>query len=126
MEVTFDSKGDFTNIQEWLDKVSKNSPSAALVEIAREGKQSLTVNTPRDTGATASGWEAQITSKKGEHEIAWVNNAHPGESVNVAVIIDQGHGTGTGGFVPAQPYIESAMDKVFADASNKIEKELIK
>lgn len=126
MEVTFDSKGDFNNIQEWLDKVSKSSPSAALVKIAREGKESLHANTPRDTGQTANGWEAVITSKKGDHEIAWVNNAHPEANVNVAVIIDQGHGTGTGGYVPPRPYIQRSMDGVFGDAAKIIEEELIK
>lgn len=126
MEVRFDSKGDFNEIQRWLDKVSKHSPDAALTKIAIEGKQSLAAGTPKDTGETAAGWEAKITVKPGESEIAWINTAHPETSVNVAVIIEQGHGTGTGGFVPAKPYIEKSMDKVFATAGDKIGEELIK
>lgn len=126
MEVRFDSKGDFNEIQQWLDKVSKQSPEAALTKIAIEGKKSLAAGTPRDTGETAQGWEARVTVKPGESEVAWVNTAHPEANVNIAVIIEQGHGTGTGGFVPAKPYIRRSMDKVFATAGDKIEKELTK
>jgi hypothetical protein len=125
MEVVFDSKGDFDNIQEWLDKVASRSPNAVLNKIAIEGEESLAAGTPRDTGATAQGWQAKITSKQGMHEIAWYNRAHPETSVNVAVIIDQGHGTGTGGFVPPKPYIVESMNRVFDTAGDKIEKELI-
>jgi hypothetical protein len=126
MEVLFDSKGDFNNIQDWLNKVSSRSPNAALNKIAIEGEQSLSANTPKDTGVTASGWQAKITSERGNHEIAWINTAHPEASVNVAVIIDQGHGTGTGGFVLPRPYIKRSMDKIFSTAGDKIEEELIK
>jgi hypothetical protein len=126
MEIVFDSKGDFNNIEQWLNNVARRSPNAALNKIAIEGEQSLADNTPKDTGATASGWQAKITTEKGMSEIAWINTAHPQSNVNVAVIIDQGHGTGTGGFVLPQPYIKKSMDKVFATAGEKIEEELIK
>lgn len=126
MEVLFDSKGDFNNIQQWLDNVARRSPNEALNQIAIEGERSLEANTPKDTGVTAGGWQAKITTDGKGSEIAWSNKAHPEASVNIAVIIDQGHGTGTGGYVPPRPYIKKAMDSVFAHAGTKIEQELIK
>lgn len=126
MEVIFESKGDFNDIESWLNNVSKRSPNAALNKIAKEGEQSLAANTPKDTGVTAAGWKSEITTAKGVSEIAWINTAHPETSVNVAVIIDQGHGTGTGGYVQPRPYIQRAMDSVFENAGDEIEKELIK
>jgi hypothetical protein len=126
MEVTFDSKGDFNNIERWLKEASTSSPDAALQQIATDGMRSLASHTPRDTGATANGWSSVITTKGGSSEIAWVNNAHPEAGVNIAVLIEQGHGTGTGGYVPPKPYIKKAMDSVFATAGAKIEEELIK
>ena len=126
MNVTFESKGDFENLKAWLDGVSKNTPDAALRQIAKDGERSLASNTPRDTGKTASGWGSSIESKKGTSEISWTNNAHPGLNVNLAKLIDQGHGTGTGGYVPPKPYIQKSMDSVFNTAGDKIAKELIK
>jgi hypothetical protein len=126
MEILFDSKGDFGEISKWLDNVSKRSPSAALNQIAREGERSLSNNTPRDTGATASGWKGEVTAKGTTSEVAWVNTAHPDAGVNVAVIIEQGHGTGTGGYVPPRPYIQKAMDSVWSNAGDKIAEEMVK
>jgi hypothetical protein len=127
MEIVFDSKGGFTNMEKWLEEVSRRSPNPVLNKIAIEGEESLAANTPIDTGGTASGWKAKITTNnQGISEVAWFNDAHPEANVNVAVIIDQGHGTGTGGFVLPQPYIKRSMDKVFSTAGNKIEEELFK
>lgn len=126
MNVTFESKGDFNEISKWLDTVAKNNPSVALNKIASEGKANLASNTPRDTGETAAGWNTEITTKGSISEIAWVNTAHPETNVNVAVIIDQGHGTGTGGYVPPRPYIQKSMDDVFNTAGDTIVEELTK
>lgn len=124
MEVYFDNKGNFDVTRDWLEKVAKNTPTASLSQIASDGESALAYGTPKDTGETAAGWNATIEAKPGGSEVSWINTAHPGESVNIAVILDQGHGTGTGGYVPARPYIKSSMDSVWATAGDKIAKEL--
>lgn len=126
MNITFESKGDFNEVRKWLDTAINSKPTMALSEIASEGKANLASNTPRDTGETAAGWQAEITTKGSVSEIAWTNNAHPETNVNVAVIIDQGHGTGTGGYVQPRPYIKKSMDSIFATAGDKVVKELVK
>ncbi len=83
------------------------------------------MNTPRDTGATASGWDYNVETKNGVSEVSWVNNAHPHTSANVAVLIDKGHGTRNGGYVTPQPFISRSMDDVFKDVGDRISKELI-
>jgi hypothetical protein len=126
MKVVFDSKGDFNDIEAWLNEVARRSPNAALNKIAIEGENSLADNTPRDTGETASGWKAKITTQKGGAEIAWYNTAHPDTSINLAVVLDQGYATGTGGYVAPRPYIKRSMDGVFDSAGRTIEEEMIK
>lgn len=126
MKVTFESKGDFDKTRAWLSRVANRTPIQPLRQIAREGEQALASNTPRDTGATASGWTSEITSSGSVSEVSWMNQAHPGASVNVAKIIDQGHGTGTGGYVPPRPYIKKSMESVWKSAGDRIAKELTK
>ena len=126
MKISFDSKGDFDGVKSWLKRVSSNNASNVLNSIAREGTRSLASNTPKETGKTASGWSERITKKGGVTEIAWVNVAHPQAGVNVAKLIELGHGTGTGGYVPARPYIKDAMKPVWASIDNRVVKELIK
>lgn len=125
MKVTFDSKGDFGDVKKWLKKVVTNSPDSTLKKIGEDGKQALSKATPRDTGETASGWDYVITKKDNVYEIDWRNTAHPGTRVNVARLIETGHGTRNGGYVPPRPYIKEAMQKsVWKNAGDKIEKEM--
>lgn len=125
MNITFESKGNFDELEKWLNKVSTSDPTPALKQIANDGTRSLSSRTPRDTGGTAAGWEGNIVRGK-LPEVVWTNTAHSGASVNIAKIIDQGHGTGTGGYVPANPYIVKAMDSIWKNAGDRIFKELIK
>jgi hypothetical protein len=126
MKISFDAKGDFENARAWLKRITQSNPSVVANEIASEGTRSLASHTPRDTGETAAGWESKVTTKGNVTEIDWINNAHPEASVNVAKLIELGHGTGTGGYVPPHPYIKQAMDPVFNKAGDAIAKELIK
>lgn len=125
LRVAYDVTGDFDRTTKWLQDVTNGAPKA-LSQIADQGLQSLQKNTPKDTGATANGWEAIITRDGTGHNIAWVNTAHPNLNVNVALIIELGHGIGTGGYVQPRPYIKQAMDGVFKTAGQTIAKELIK
>lgn len=126
MKISFDSKGDFNVIRSWLDKVTKRNPSKTLGRIASQGTTNLKNNTPRDTGETASSWVTEITTKGNISEIAWKNTAHPDAEVNVAKLIELGHGTGNGGYVPPKPYIKKSMDPVFKDVGDRVVKELIR
>lgn len=126
MKISFNSKGDFNVIRSWLDNVSKRNPSTTLDRIAGEGVKSLKSNTPRETGETASSWLSEVITKGDISEIAWKNTAHPESQVNVAKLIELGHGTGTGGYVPPKPYIKKSMAPVWKEVDNKIVKELIK
>lgn len=126
MKISFDSKGDFNVIRDWLKRVTTRNPSVAINQVASEGTRSLATNTPRDTGETASGWKADVTTKGHVTEIAWKNTAHPELEVNLAKLIELGHGTRTGGYVAPKPYVKKAMDPVFKTAGDKVVKELIK
>lgn len=126
MRVKFDTIGGFDNIEKWLKESSSKKPTRSLTEIASEGVSRLSTNTPKDTGVTANSWVAEVETKGDVHSISWKNTAHPQTSHNVAVLIETGHGTRNGGYVPPKPYIKQSMDPVWDKAGNKIVEELIK
>lgn len=126
MKISFESKGDFNAVEDWLKRVSNNNPSNTLSSIATEGTIRLSANTPRATGETASSWTGEIINSGDVTEVAWRNTAHPEAGVNIAKLIELGHGTGTGGYVPPQPYIKEAMKPVWDSIDNRVIKELIK
>lgn len=126
MRITYSSKGDFEKATDWLNGVSTKDTTSILKVIASEGTKSLRDATPKVTGETASGWVDTITLNREGGEIVWTNVAHPGLSVNLAKLIDLGHGTGTGGYVPPRPYIKNAMRPIWDTIDQKILKELTK
>lgn len=126
MKLRFDTEGDFSKTREWLARNLAGAPIDAMRMVAKDGERSLANSTPKDTGETAEGWKSKIVIGPRTSEILWYNTAHPGAQVNVAKIIDQGHGTGTGGYVPPRPYIKTAMGPIWNKATDKIAKEMTK
>lgn len=120
-------KGSFDNIIRWLNRTKDKLPDSALNSIGRDAVSALRAATPvGETGQTASGWEYKIVPNRSGADISIFNNAHPGESVNIATIKEFGHGTGTGGYVAPRPYIKQAMAPVFGSAGDKVAKEMFK
>lgn len=78
----------------------------------RVGVDALSRATPRETGETSTSWGYQVSVGRGKASISWFNT-HVDDGVNVAVIIQYGHGTGTGGYVQGRDYINPAMRPVF-------------
>lgn len=126
MRIEITSKGDFKDTISWLNKMKRNSPISTLHQIGREGVAALGPATPKDSGATAMGWDYKISSKGGKHEIAWINKANPGTSANVALLIQLGHGTRNGGYVPPIDYINPALRGIFSTAGDRLAKEMFK
>ena len=125
MKISFDVRGDFNNVEAWLKKVSTRGTDDAVRTIADKGTKSLSASTPRNTGETAAGWSSKIVKSGDVTEVSWINTAHPEASVNLAKLIDLGHGTGTGGYVPPKPYIKNSMTSVWRDV-DRIVREMIR
>ena len=125
MKVTFSRKGEFKPTISWLERRTKPMPKSVLNQIGDLGVESLAEHTPKDTGETSRGWEYK-TVPGIKPSISFFNTAHPNESVNIAKIIELGHGTGTGGVVHARPYIKRAMTPVFEQAKELLAREATK
>ena len=127
MRVDITSSGEFKDTISWLNKVSNKQPTSTLKRIGNDGVKALRSATPiGETGATASGWNYKISRTSKGFEISWYNNAHPEVSANVAKLIQFGHGTGTGGYVPPRDYINPALRNIFNGAGDKLAKEVFK
>lgn len=125
MKLTVDVQGDWSNTMNWVKKLKNQSRmDSVLRQVGELGESALSAATPvGETGETARGWN-HTTSGGRNVKVEFYNNAHPEESVNIAKIIELGHGTGTGGYVPPRPYIKQAMAPVWSKASQLIDKEL--
>lgn len=125
MKVTFDSKGDFDNAIKFLGKCTNMEPRSILEKYAKIGVESLRANTPKRSGETAAGWDYRIIQNGNKNlEVEFYNHAHPELNVNLAVLIQLGHGTRTGGYVPPVNYIQPAMNPIYKAVGDELVRRL--
>lgn len=83
-----------------------------LERYAQMGVSALASATPVDSGQTASCWGYEIEVSGEDATIYWTNT-NQNKGVYIAVILQYGHGTGTGGYVQGRDYINPAIRPVF-------------
>ena len=87
--------------------------------------EALRVATPVDTGLTAASWSYQIIKEKNRIKIEF-HNSNINNHVNIALILQYGHGTGTGGWVEGRNYINPAIQPIFDQLADDAWKEVVK
>ena len=109
----------------YLMKASEASKGGQLDQYGKQGVKALSAATPDDTGKTADSWHYKIERKNGQTSISWYND-HVVDGVNIAVIIQHGHGTRNGGWVEGRDYINPAMQPIFDSIAQNVWREVTK
>jgi hypothetical protein len=98
--------------ESYLKKLKNLKLSGIAAAQAQKGVAALQSATPRDSGIAASSWGYNIEEKSNSLTIHWTNSDIEG-GFPVAVMVQYGHGTGTGGWVQGRDYINPAMRPIF-------------
>ena len=104
--------GNFNNTERFLARARKLDVRTILDRYGKEGVDALASATPVRTGLTASSWGYEISVTKNGYSIAWTNS-NVVDGVPIAIILQYGHGTGTGGYVQGIDYINPAIKPIF-------------
>ena len=118
MRVKFEVSGGFTKTERFLNRMKRREYLNVLDEFGRDGVQALRNATPVDSGATAEAWDYEIKRTRNYTEIVWTNS-NINDGVPIAVILQYGHGTGTGGYVQGRDYITPAIRPIFDKIAEK-------
>lgn len=117
--IKFESNGSFDKTEKFFKAASSRSIYKELEKYGRTGVQALSAATPVESGLTAASWDYEIINSKGSWSIVWTNS-HLVFGIPIAILIQYGHGTGTGGYVTGLDYINPALrpifDKIATDA----------
>jgi hypothetical protein len=105
-------KGDFSKSMGFLEKAKHAVRLSNLDKYGREGVSALASATPVDTGLTARSWTYRIEYGTNSVKIVYLNS-NIQNGVPIAVILQYGHGTGTGGWVEGRDYINPAIQPIF-------------
>lgn len=110
--IEFESSGSFDKTESFLTKMSKGDIFQALDKYGQMGVLALSGATPVDTGASAASWSYEVKRSVGSYSISWTNG-HMVAGVPLVILLQYGHGTGTGGYVSGRDFINPAIRPVF-------------
>lgn len=124
MKISFTSKGDFSKTIKFLNKVKNVKINDILSKYGAIGVNALSQATPKDSGVTSRSWNYKIEVNNDNASIVWYNT-NIVKGVNIAVILQYGHGTRNGGWVEGRDYINPAMKPIFDKIADQVWKEVI-
>ena len=123
--ISFKHTGDFSKTTKFLQRAKGLDISRILETYAREGVSALASATPVESGKTASSWYYEIERSKTSATITFLNS-HVNQGVPIAIILQYGHGTGTGGWVQGRDYINPAIQPIFDKIADEAWREVTK
>lgn len=121
--ISFRQKGDFSKLNRYFEKLKEATKIGVLDKYGRAGVEALSSATPTRTGVTAASWSYKINRKNGSVSLDFYNS-NVNEGVPIAIIIQYGHGTGTGGWVEGIDYINPAIQPLFKKLADDAWKEV--
>lgn len=123
--ITFRQQGDFSKLTRYLERVKNVVHMGDLDEYGRRGVAALASATPVESGETAKHWRYEIERSKGSVKIVFYND-NIQNGVPIAIILQYGHGTGTGGWVQGRDYINSTIQPIFDQIAKDAWREVTK
>lgn len=117
--LTITQSGDFKKTEALLAKMAKPNLSALLNKYGQMGVSALSNATPASTGRAAESWGYIVETSARESRITWTNtdieNGFP-----VVVMLQYGHGTGTGGYVQGRDFINPALKPIMDKLADEV------
>lgn len=110
--IGFVVKGDFSKTNRYFENLKGAVKLSIFDKYGKAGVEALSAATPVDTGLTAKSWSYDIKRTKDTVTISF-NNSNINKGVPIAIILQYGHGTRTGGWVEGRDYINPAIQPIF-------------
>lgn len=117
--ISFTQSGDFSNTERFLKNVQKLDILGILNSCGAEGVAALSSATPIDTGLAAGDWDFDVKAQNGVYSIYWTNSDVESD-FPVAIMLQYGYGTGTGGYVQGRDYINPTMQPIFDQIADRV------
>lgn len=121
--ISIKHKGDFSKTDKYFKNVREASKIKILDKYGKMGCEALASATPQNTGKTANSWSYEIERSNGSVKLIFINS-NINEYFPVAIMLQYGHGTGTGGWVEGIDYINPAIQPVFNKLTDDLWREV--
>lgn len=114
--------GSFKNATQFLKR--QYNIESLLNQYGKKGVAALKKSTPVDSGKTASSWRYELKRTSGGYSLTWVND-NIVDGVPIAILLEYGHVTRTGGYVSGRHYVNPAINPIIDELSKKVWLEVI-
>lgn len=121
--IKFKHSGNFNKVEKFFIRMSGAKYLNILEKYGQAGVAALAAATPTDSGSTADSWTFEIQRGSSSTALRWLNT-NTNDGVNIAVILQYGHGTGSGGYVQGRDYINPAIAPIFDKIADEAWKEV--
>jgi len=121
--ITFKHTGDFKNVEKFFHTNRQEEITRILNHYGQKGVDALAANTPVDTGLTAKSWGYKIVQNGSGVSIIWTNS-NVIDGAPIAILLQYGHATGTGGYVEGRDYINPAIQPIFDEIAENAWREV--
>lgn len=117
--ISFKTIGSFDDFESYLEALVKLDVMDVLDGCGQAGVSALAAATPVRSGVTSESWTYEVTVEGGVYTIAWENtDVHDG--FPIAIMLQYGYATGTGGYVQGRDYINPAIEPVFEQIADDV------
>lgn len=123
--IKFRQKGDYSKFTRYLERIKEVVKLGDFDKYGRAGVAALASATPVESGVTAASWRYEINHNQNSVSISFYND-NINKGVPIAIILQYGHGTGTGGWVEGKDYINPAIQPIFDKIAEDAWKEVTK
>lgn len=117
--ISFESTGSFNRTDSFLKAMLKMDITSILKAAGQKGVAALSAATPLESGRAAHSWGYTVERTAKSATITWTNsdieNGFP-----VAIALQYGYGTGTGGYVQGRDYINPAIRPIFDEIASTV------
>lgn len=121
--IRFSHKGDFSKTSKFLGRAKTAVRRNILDRYGKAGVAALASATPVESGLTASSWAYKVDITLQSAKIEFYNT-HINDGINIAIILQYGHGTGNGGWVEGRDYINPVIQPIFDQITEEVWKEV--
>jgi hypothetical protein len=117
--ISLRSLGSFKGTESYLRALERLDLRRILEESGQLGVNALAGATPVDSGLASNSWTFEVTGSRMSCTLSWLNidveNGFP-----VAIMLQFGYATGTGGYVAGRDYINPAIRPVFDQIEERV------
>ena len=124
MRISISNSGSFNKTDKFFKKMSENSIYSVLQKYGEIGVAELAAATPVDSGRTSSAWNYRVIIERSNARVQWYNS-NENQGFSVAIGLQYGHGTGTGGYVIGRDYINPTMRPIFDKIADQVWNEIV-